>query len=261
MQLARMNKKDRVKREGFSGFGKLYLLVILGVLTCSVPVFPQEVSTVINSDPPGAILNLEGEYKITATTPCRLPENITGFYRLKARMSGYESWSGEIMILPDQDNTFSFSLSPRTRFKAGLRSLFFPGWGQYYSSQHGRAIFLSLSTLGVGMSALIADGDFRKKRDDYFQAKTDLANAVSADEVSQFRNLVREKNRQAYNAETNRNVLIATAVGLWAYNIIDAIIFFPQRKLVFQKPVTIGMAQIKADFDGEQTNIKLIVPF
>jgi hypothetical protein len=113
----------------------------------------------------------------------------------------------------------------------------------------------------VGVSALIADGDFRRKRDDYFQAKTDLANAVSADEISQLRNLVREKNRQAYNAETTRNVLIATTVGIWAYNVIDAIIFFPQRKLIFQKPVTLGMAQIRADFDGEQTNIKLIASF
>lgn len=237
-------------------------MVILGVVVISsVFVFAQDVRTIINSDPPGAILSLEGDYKITASTPCRLPENITGIYRLKAIMSGYESWSGEIMILPGQDNTFSFSLSPKTRFKAGLRSLFFPGWGQYYSNQHGRAIFLSLTTLGVGVSALIADGDFRRKRDDYFQAKTDLANAVSADEISQLRNLVREKNRQAYNAETTRNVLIATTVGIWAYNVIDAIIFFPQRKLIFQKPVTLGMAQIRADFDGEQTNIKLIASF
>lgn len=261
MQLLNINTKDELFQRSSSRFAKIYLLIILGIFTCSVTVFAQKTSTLINSDPPGVILSLEGEYNITATTPCRLPENITGFYSLKAKLSGYETWGGEIMILPGQDNTFAFSLSPKTRFKAGLRSLFFPGWGQYYSDQRGRAALLSLSTLGVGVASLIADGDYRKKRDDYFQAQTDLANAVTAEEILQLRDLVREKNRQAYNAETTRNVLIGTTVGLWVYNLIDAVIFFPERKLVFQKPLTIGITQIKADFDGQKTSLRLIAMF
>ncbi len=261
MQPLMINKKDLLLQRSLPSFAKIYFLITLSIIMCSGKVLAQKTSTLINSDPPGVILSLEGEYRITATTPCRLPENITGFYRLKARLTGYETWDGEIMILPGQDNTFSFTLSPKTRFKAGLRSLFFPGWGQYYSDQRYRAALLSLSTLGLGVASLIADADYRRKRDDYFQIMTDLSNAVTAEEILQLRNLAREKNRQAYDAETTRNVFIGVTVGLWAYNLIDAIIFFPERKFVFQKPLTIGLNQIKADFDGQETNLKLIVMF
>jgi len=99
----------------------------------------DEAGTVINSEPPGAAISLEGDYTINATTPCRLPDNLNGRYMLRASMPGYESWSGDIMIVPGQNNYFSFSLSSKTRYKAALRSLFFPGWGQYYSGQRTRA--------------------------------------------------------------------------------------------------------------------------
>ncbi|RKX20001.1 MAG: hypothetical protein DRP26_02470, partial [Candidatus Zixiibacteriota bacterium] len=164
MQPLMINKKDLLLQRSLPSFAKIYFLITLSIIMCSGKVLAQKTSTLINSDPPGVILSLEGEYRITATTPCRLPENITGFYRLKARLTGYETWDGEIMILPGQDNTFSFTLSPKTRFKAGLRSLFFPGWGQYYSDQRYRAALLSLSTLGLGVASLIADADYRRKR-------------------------------------------------------------------------------------------------
>ncbi len=75
-----INKKDLLLQRSLPSFAKIYFLITLSIIMCSGKVLAQKTSTLINSDPPGVILSLEGEYRITATTPCRLPENITGFY-------------------------------------------------------------------------------------------------------------------------------------------------------------------------------------
>jgi hypothetical protein len=219
-------------------------------------VSAQERLTIIDSNPPGAFLTLEGEYRISATTPCRIPDNIIGNYHMKAKMPGFESWSGDIFILPNQDNSFSFKLSPKTRFKASVRSLFIPGWGQYYSGQTFRSLILGFGTIGAGVATLFADGDFRHKRDDYNQAKIDRDNPrTNNEEFTRLWGLARAKNREAYDAETRRNTLIGVTIGIWAYNIIDAALFFPERKLIT------GLPKIQANFDGQMTHLKLTATF
>ena len=215
----------------------------------------------ISSDPPGAALNLDGEYQINTVAPCRLPENISGKFKLKASLPGYESWSGEIVIAPGQENLFSFAMKPKTRIKAGLRSLFIPGWGQYYSDQKERSLLLNVATLGLGVGTLLADSDFRKKRDDYFRAKNDLDFAGNAEEIERLRNLVIDRNRKAYDAETTRNALFIAAAGLWAYNVIDAIIFFPDKKLFFQGAVPRGVPQIQGRLNHDEVTVVVATSF
>jgi hypothetical protein len=229
--------------------------IILTAAISAIPAFAQEHRTTIDTNPPGAFLTLDGEYRISATSPCRVPDNIIGNYRLKARLPGYESWSGDILILPNQDNVFSFNLSPKTRLKASLRSLIIPGWGQYYSGQKTRSLIIGFGTIGAGIGAYLADSDFRKKRDDYFDAKIDLANARTEEEISRLWEITRQKNREAYDAETTRNTLAGIAVGMWAYNVLDALIFFPEHKLIS------GLPKVKADFDGRAAHIKLTAAF
>jgi hypothetical protein len=230
-------------------------IIVSLFLLMAVPVFAQEHRTTIDSNPPGAFLTLEGEYRVSATTPCQIPDNIIGSYRLKARLPGYESWNGDILILPNQDNKFAVNLAPKTRIKASLRSLIIPGWGQYYSGQKTRSMIIGLGTIGAGVAALIADNDYRRKRDDYFDAKIDLANAHTQEEIDRLWTLTRSKNRDAYNAETTRNTLAGLAIGMWAYNVLDAMIFFPEHRLLS------GLPKVQANFDGNQAQLKLTAGF
>jgi hypothetical protein len=222
----------------------------------------QETATIINSNPPGAAITLDGEYKLTATTPCRLPETIVGKFTLRAVMPGYESWSGNIMIIPGQENHFSFGLSPKTRLKAALRSIFVPGWGQYYAGERKKGYTINVVTLGFGLGTLLADHDFRQKRDDYTQAQLDLENATSYADVQRLRQLVIDKNREAYDAETLRNTFVYATAIMWTYNVLDAIIFFPDRKLYFhQESVPIKEAQIDPDIGPDKIGLKLTASF
>lgn len=238
------------------------LLSLAAVLALTGSLSAQEANTIINSDPPGAAITLDGEYKISATTPCRFPETIVGKFTLRAMMPGYENWSGEIMIIPGQENHFTFGLSPKTRLKAGLRSLFMPGWGQYYAGNKTRAFVVNITTLGFGVGTLLADHKFRNKQNDYEQAQMDLDNATSYEEIARLRQLVIDKNREAYDAETLRNTFLYATAGLWAYNLLDAIIFFPDHKLYFhQESMPIKEAHIEPEIDLDKVSLKLTASF
>jgi len=231
-------------------------------LVCGAESIAQNTGALITSNPPGAAITLDGEYKLSATTPCRLPDNVTGRFTLKATMPGYESWTGDIVIIPGQENKYSFGLSPKTRVKAALRSLFIPGWGQYYSGQTTRAYVVNIATVGFGIGTIIADYDFRQKRDDYKQAQTDLENATSYEEISRLRQFVFDKNREAYDAETTRNTFAIITAALWTYNVLDALIFFPENKLYFhQGSLPVKEAAIKPEVSFEKIGIKLTASF
>ena len=88
-----------------------------------------------------------------------------------------------------------------------------------------------------------------------------MANAISVDEVSYYRTLVSVKNREAYDAETTRNNLAVITGVIYVYNILDAIIFFPEKKLIFQGTVPIELPKVEAGFDGETASVKLTASF
>lgn len=235
---------------------------LLTIIALSAVAFCQESGTVINSDPPGAAITLNGEYKLSATTPCRLPDDINGKFALKAMMPGYESWNGEIVIIPGQQNNFTLDLSPKTRFKAAFRSLFIPGWGQYYGGNRSRGYLINAVTLSVGIGTVFADFNYRNKRDDYERAKVDLQDATTYDDIIRLQRLVQDKNRDAYDAETARNTLFYVTAGMWTYNVLDALIFFPETKLYFnQQSIPLKQAGISPHFDGDAVGLKLTASF
>ncbi len=214
----------------------------------------QEYSTVVNSNPQGVFISLDGEHRLSAVTPCRLPSTLSGSYRLKATLPGYESWSGEIIILPGQDNTITFTLSPKTRIKAALRSLLVPGWGQYYSGQKGRSLIFAAAAVGLGIGTASAHDDYRRKRDNYRRTLLELSNATTAEEAIRLRMLAYDHNKQAYDAETKRNSLFAVLIGVWAYNILDNLFFFPERNFS-------ALPFIQAEFNGDEARVALSLAF
>ncbi len=173
---------------------------------------------------------------------------------MKASLQGYESWSGEIIILPGQDNTITFTLSPKTRVKAALRSLFIPGWGQYYSGQRGRSLLMGATVIGLGIGTVMVHDDYRQKRDDYRRALLELDNASTAEDAVRLRTLAYDYHKQAYDAETTRNTFLALFLGVWAYNVFDNIFFFPERSLS-------ASPFIQAGFSGDEPRIALSLAF
>jgi hypothetical protein len=89
----------------------------------------------------------------------------------------------------------------------------------------------------------------------------DLENASSYDEVIRLRSALIDLNREAYDAESTRNVLIGITAGLYVYNILDALIFFPDRKLMFPGTGPGDLPRVEAGYDGETLKLRLAASF
>jgi hypothetical protein len=184
--------------------------------------------TQVLSRPTGAIVYFEGEYGLAGRAPYTIAHHLKGYYKIRAKKWGYEDWTGEFLFTGKGNEKLSIKLPPKTRAKALLRSVLFPGWGQAYADQKLKGAIIAtaqLSTLGVFLyhnvkynNALddfnAASIAFQQGQTDPVQRPTLLAalNVAQAGLDSRF-----EKRRRA--------ALLAGTV--YVYNLLDILLFFP----------------------------------
>jgi hypothetical protein len=165
---------------------------------------------------------------------------------------GYESWKGDLSFLPESSNSVNINLNKKTRFKAGLRSLFIPGWGQHYEGCSTRGAAFTLGVIGTATILFFSDRRYQDKRDDFDIANQNYFNASSADERNRLKAIRDATQQTAYRAETDRRRIFYVGVGLWIYNIFDSMIFFPEESAYYPT--------VSAN-DGGGANISFVVKF
>jgi len=188
----------------------------------------------IVSHPPGATVHFSGEYDLVATTPFLVRHQLVGTYSVKATKPGYETYSRRLTFPPASQGRLTIELKSRTRLKAAWRSLILPGWGQFYSGEKTRGVIISTLGYGAVLTSVIAELRYQDREDKYEAALSDYQAAKSIEERNRLRLILEDKHQKAYDAETlKRNLLIVTAA-VWAYNVIDALVFFPDQKVDLQ---------------------------
>jgi hypothetical protein len=190
-------------------------------------------SYIFTTNPPGATAHFSGEYDLVVNTPANLPSDLSGKYRVKITRPGYEAWNGELSFLPGSPASVNINLSRKTRFKAGLRSLFIPGWGQHYSGKSARGAAFTVGTIAAAGGLLYADKRFRDRRDTYRRAYQNYLDAPSADERTRLFAVYSTARDVASKAETDRRRLFYAGLGLWVYSILDSVIFFSDGSAYF----------------------------
>lgn len=184
------------------------------------------------TNPAGATACLDGEYDIITNTPARLPSNLSGNYEAKISLPGYENWKGQLVFAAGMSNDIEINLSRKTPLKASLRSLFIPGWGQYYSGNSMRG---GLYMMGAAISAAglyFADKNYQDKRADFDIAAQAYAEARSAEQAILLKPVKDTAQRVAYKAEDDRRTVFYIGVGIWTLNVLDAVLFFPDNKVI-----------------------------
>jgi len=179
------------------------------------------------SDPNGATVQLRGEYSLILTAPASIRQELDGEYKVMAFKRGYERWNSTVWFKQGSPDQLAIKLNPKTRFKAGLRSLLVPGWGQFYCEDKTKSLIMGISTLGAVIVFVIADNNYSSKYDDYRWSRAQLDNSSNIEDWKKYSQLVDETQRKAYDAENLRRAALGIAVGAWAYNVLDAILFFP----------------------------------
>ncbi len=187
----------------------------------------------VRSNPEGAQVTLSGEAIVSGVTPVRFRQLLIGDYGLVLKRPGYETYSDRVVLDPTKKMEINVRLSPKTRFKAAVRSLFIPGWGQKYTDQKTKGCLFAALALGSVAAYLIADGDFDDKYDTFQEKLHDYDSTYAAGSIEDLRRLKSELDaaqKEAYDAENVRRITTGAVIAVWGINVLDVLFFFPEQR-------------------------------
>jgi hypothetical protein len=209
------------------------ILMILAIFWFSSAVAQDESGITITTNPSGATVYLRGELDLVANTPASLPTSISGRYRAEITRPGYETWKGDFTFIPGSSNSVAIELSRKTRMKAMLRSMLIPGWGQVYSGNKLRGYLITTGTVAAAAAVYHLDRRFDKKKADFELAQSNYNSAMAIEDRIALKAISDQRQNDAYEAETDRNTVLVIGAAFWVYNIIDALLFFPESDAYF----------------------------
>jgi hypothetical protein len=150
------------------------------------------------------------------------------------RKRGFEDYNTHVVLDPVQQTELDVVLNPKTRFKAALRSMMFPGWGQRYTDQNTKSLMFLVMSAGTAAAYLIADHNFGIKYDRYasrLEAYDDaLTSGASYSQVEELGSLLAHAQQEAYDSEDTRRITISAAAIVWGLNVLDALLFSPRER-------------------------------
>lgn len=187
--------------------------------------------------PPGAQVALKGEASVSGLSPVTFSYSLTGEYSLIVKKYGYEDYKTRLALDPAHPQQISVELSPKTGFKAALRSMIIPGWGQRYEDRKTKGFMFSVLFVGAGLVLLDNQNKFQDREDAYLTrlAEYDAAlnGGASIDELTGYHAALVDAQHRAYDAEDNRRIAAGVVAGIWGLNVLDAILFAPRERATF----------------------------
>ena len=224
-------------RQVLSGF-MVCLLVVSHRLAAQTPEPPSkytraeeaktEARIQILTRPMAATVWLDGEYSMTGHTPYTITHFLRGRYRIYATKVGYEDNQKDYFFNGQGDDKLTIKLSPKTRFKAVWKSAYLPGSGQVYSDHRTQGAVIGLMQFSAAGVLLYRQIKYNDALNGYntalknFQASQKTQDG-QADLIAQ---VVARKAILDDNYELRKRWLMVTGL-IYAYNLLDALIFFP----------------------------------
>ncbi len=213
-------------------------LALLG-LVC--PAWAQNKGNLsVTTAPPGALVTLQGDVTLSGVAPLTFDRLIVGRYQVNAVRDGYERYQSVAYLSATQLTTLDIKLVPKTRVKAFFRSVIIPGWGQRYYGSMTKSTLFFFGSLAGAAGYLWVKNDYDSKIDDYNNRIAERAVATQWGDLSRLNAEVRDAQKRANDAENRLNIVTVTAAGIYAFNILDAILFFPEyNTFVDYKPLSV----------------------
>jgi hypothetical protein len=209
---------------------KIAFFILLVSLPCAVMSQDQPSGLKVDSNPPGAEATIDGDITVTGLTPITFPPALNGRYRLEITKDGYETYKSSLLLQAGRGMNLSVSLTPKSRYKAALRSMIIPGWGQHYSGEDDKAILFALLAVGAAGAYLVIDDDFDDKIIEYNALAGQYSRARTFQEKDDLYPELKAARKKAYDAETARIISIGAVIGVWGLNLLDALLFFPENR-------------------------------
>jgi hypothetical protein len=201
----------------------LSLALVSAAPTLAQPPGPTG-SLTLMSRPAGAWFRLEGDVVVVGRTPMTLSRGLTGRFRVSGSDIGYQRWSRTLELDGVTADTVWIALREKSAFKAGVRSLLLPGWGQFYDEHPVRAtIFLTTGIVvgsGIGVNEII-----HHSRLDHVDA---ARAAYLADQTPATLDALQRAEGRADDCRQLRKILVGVGAGVVLLSVIDAVASVPR---------------------------------
>lgn len=102
-----------------------------------------------------------------------------------------------------------------------LYSVLFPGWGQVRAGRYGRGALLVSAEIIALTGLMMADIQYDRAVEQYDRARAFYLNAQYIGDARYHYDVMNEKWNDAEDIHTYRNILVGTAIGVWAVGIVD----------------------------------------
>ncbi|MCK4689275.1 MAG: PEGA domain-containing protein, partial [Candidatus Marinimicrobia bacterium] len=131
-----------------------------------------------------------------------------GQHQLKVKAKGYYSYNEELKINTSDIIEQKIQLEPKSKEKARLMSVLFPGTGQMYYGTVGKGLIFTGISLGLAYSAYFYNDSFSRSWD---QFNIDLKNYRNAKTISEIEQAKKTKNDSYAKAIQERNITLGSA--------------------------------------------------
>ncbi len=240
--------------------------ILATVLFCSLPGLLAHAQTTtgsvtVESDPGGAEVVIKGDATVAGVTPTTFRQMLIGRYDVTVKKRGYETYRTDVVLDPTRPTRLDIRLSPKTRLKAAVRSMFVPGWGQRYGDQKGKAWLFHVLGAGSIAAYLIADHNFDIKYEKYERRLDEfdaaVADGASREELDRRLDALSDAQDEAFDYEDYRRITIGAAIGVWGLSVLDAMLFSPGDRTAF----SVEGVDIQPAADLDQVGLTLSYSF
>jgi hypothetical protein len=182
---------------------------------------------VIRSAPPGAVVELIGDYVYRGITPWRLDRDLSGRFDVRAYKAGYEVWEGYAVLSASRTDSIFIRMKKKTPLSAGIRSAIVPGWGQFHTGQRTKGtLFFAAEAVAIA-GVLWTDAKRDEAQQDYDEARLEYLAADQVDEIEAAYIESRKAYDRVYRWHENRKRWSYAAAAIWLANVLDATLLFP----------------------------------
>ncbi len=152
-------------------------------------------------------------------------------------------------------NSLTFYMTPKKRGMVFLRSLFLPGWGQYYMGERNKGILISFSQLTSLTTMVLAEASYREAVDRLDSAKAKYFEAISIEEIESSRDEMNSSKRDADDLHRLRQLSFGITLGIWGYNLLDSLLSFESPR------ITLGRVSARAVIGDKSAGIQMDIKF
>lgn len=177
-------------------------------------------------------------------------------YELRFRRPGFHTLN-ETVRINQPEQIVNYELVPKSKFGGFVRSMFFPGAGQWYWGNNSRGTLIFFAFFGVAGYTGYEFYEYLNLEDRYEQAVIDYRRAQTVPEINRTREQMIAYRKDMMDKRDDLDLFLQIAAGIYAVNLIDRLLVRSPRR-IYRREAGSGMGM---QLEGTPNGVRLTLDF